>query len=159
MSHRCGSITAVSALLGLCGVLVGAGIALLTGWQSRRWAHRQWLLDRRHQAYSEILKGVHALVVGSSTEIDDTDERTSIKKRYDALVSACFHGEVIATDTITAYIAQTLLPNAGRFMRGHQKAAIDLQIDINELQDLMREDLTGQTKRIRRPRFEVVGRT
>ncbi|MGY1776908.1 hypothetical protein ACI8AV_13710 [Geodermatophilus sp. SYSU D00804] len=44
------------------GALIGGTISLLTGWQSRRWAHQEWLLDRRSDVYTELLTAIQAIM-------------------------------------------------------------------------------------------------
>ena len=71
------------AVLGFAGVLVGAGIAVLTGWQSRRWAHAEWLLDRRHESYARVLATIREAIEASpkAPEPERAQAYTKSKRR------------------------------------------------------------------------------
>ena len=75
--------------LGLIGVAVGAVITLFTGFQSRSWAHNEWLLNERSKVYGavsdayrtftldqnhdtaiEVLKAVWSIQMVSSRRVD-----------------------------------------------------------------------------------------
>jgi 5-carboxymethyl-2-hydroxymuconate isomerase len=64
------------AIIGVGGVVLGAVIAgtlsLVTGLQSRRWAHQQWILDRRLETYSAFVQAHVRLGTGHPEQEDVT---------------------------------------------------------------------------------------
>ncbi|WP_347057266.1 hypothetical protein ABC795_11210 [Blastococcus sp. HT6-30] len=85
----------MSQLLTLLAVLVGAGVSLLTARQTRRWAHQQWLLDKRHEAYADVLRSIFALVEQGAGA--PKEART---KLYTGVFTAVIHCRVVASETV-----------------------------------------------------------
>jgi hypothetical protein len=137
-------VAALPAVLGLLGVLVGATIALLTGWQSRRWAHIQWLLDKRHETYAELLRSMVALVDAGA--LADRDQRV---KLHSDLFTASVRSAVVASEAV--FDAQEAVhQDAVEYVaHGNDETLKRISEHGRTLETLMRADLT------RAPRISI----
>ena len=124
------------AVLGLVGVLVGAVIALLSGWQSRRWAHQQWLLDRRHESYARLLASIREAI-----ELRSGATHPQRADAYTAIFGAAVDCEMVASDPVVEAVTELLVSVNAWSKAGDREAAEKLGDHGATLNALMRADL------------------
>jgi hypothetical protein len=129
---------------GLVGALIGGVVSLATGWQSRRWAQRAWLLDSRRDAYLAVLAAVDQMNADVLRRFGDAagpwvggeDEiRTPLVvplQRAELLGSRAVHDAIrrVSLQELRAYSDAPTKETA---------EALDAQMDV--VTDLMRADL------------------
>ncbi|CCH86961.1 protein of unknown function [Modestobacter italicus] len=131
------------AVIGVGGVVLGAiiggTIALLTGWQSRRWAHQQWLLDRRQDSYTELLTAVQAAMDAGPHA--DAPER---RRLGGDIFRASIRCQIVGSD----FVAEAVIPVLGdvpAYIRQADEAA-RMTTHGPVLQDAMRRGLVRTPK-------------
>jgi hypothetical protein len=90
-------VTLYLALWGAIGPLVGILVGHLLSRSSQR---RQWVLDRRHEEFQELIKGFDASMLSEATHWDSSMELTPEERRDKARKTSDFF-EIVRTRIFT----------------------------------------------------------